>query len=448
MSEIKEVKDSTKRLIRLGYSQDQINSILISKHTKFKPVVLSDVVEDCINEYPDYGVIQKIMRSKLVFDITGDTNKVVLLDEETRSIDQFDISRIKYILDPKFDLRSRIYTCKYEYRPLDPGMLLKNSDGTHTYNTYVPPFWQEDWFYGKGEFNFPKTDKLPFIYEKFLTHLVGDSKDSKASYDYILKWLANGLKNRNYCVLATIGNQGIGKGVLGSIMKTLFGDSNYYEGNDRMFKGTFNSQIADRRIVYCDEITIKEREDEDRLKLVVNDFIEIEKKGIDAKNIRNYASFYISSNHMDAIKLSGDDRRFSIVQLTDKKLVPYMTPDEIRSLTSPENISQLAYYLWHLQVDEMEMSTVFKTQRTDAVRAGSLKEWEHWFIFDYCDSRKGETVLLQEVQEHLSIKLDHRAPGRPRFEELKRKYPEVFTLIMVKVEESNKEITKWAVRIN
>jgi hypothetical protein len=50
---------------------------------------------------------------------------------------------------------------------------------------------------------------------------------------------------------------------------------------------------------------------------------------------------------MDAVKLSADDRRFSIVCLTEKKLIEVMRSDEIKALTMPENIDKLARYLYY-----------------------------------------------------------------------------------------------------
>jgi hypothetical protein len=443
---IGDLKKLVKKLIKFGYDIDQLYH-MATNNKDFENLgdsVIEDVVNDVIDEFPNYGLIQKVVRSKLVCDAQGENNKIMLLDEKNRSIEEYDRIRIKEILDPKFDFMSKMHTAKYEYRPLEPGMLLKNKDGTFTYNTYSPPKWQQDWFYSKGKDLPNKVINIPPLYEKFLRHLVGEGEDSKASYDYIVKWLANGLKRKNYCILTTIGKQGIGKGVLGGIMRQLFGDRNYYEGSDRMFKGTFNSQIADKRLVYCDEISIKEREDEDRLKLVVNDTVEIEKKGIDAKTIQNYASFYISSNHMDSITLTADDRRFSIVDLTDEKLLTIMNPEEIRSLLDKDNIEDFACYLWHFEVCEKEMGKVFVTERTAEVREMGLKEWEAWVVFEFCHKHQGKEVLFSDAQEELKENFGYsNSAGRGKYATLQNKYPSAFKLVSSKVDGK----TIWKIRV-
>ena len=265
---------------------------------------------------------------------------------------------------------------------------------------------------------------MPTLYDKFLKHFVNEDKES---YDYIVKWTANALQDRNYCILTTIGTQGIGKGVLGSIFKMLFGKKNFHAGADRMFKGTFNYQIANKRMVYCDEILIKSKEEEDKLKLVVNDSIEIERKGYDAEEITNYANFYISSNNLDAIKITADDRRFSIVDLTDKKLMKVMNKKEIESLLYPENIKKLAHYLWHYDVNSDEMLQVFKSRRTEMVRANSLKEWEEWFVFNYCSEHAGKTKKWMDVKSDIQDEFPFNV-GRTRLQNLMHIYPECFKL--------------------
>lgn len=434
-----------KKMIRLGYSSSEIcgmvaNNEKIGKY--FDEETIAEVVEDCCDEYPNYGLIQKVVRSELVCDMEGEENKVTIIDEKFRDISYIHKSRLSEIFDRKYDFKSRIFTASYDYRPLEPGILLKNSDGTYTYNTYVPPKWLEDWFYTRGHSHPRKNSSVPKIYDKFLNHLV---EGNRASYDYIVKWLANGLRRKNYCILATIGKQGIGKGVLGEIMRLLFGRENYYAGSDRMFKGTFNSQIANRRLVYCDEIFIREKEDEDKLKLVVNDNIEIEKKGIDAKEIKNYANFYVSSNNMDSISLTADDRRFSIVDLTDRKLLDTMDSDEIKKLLDVKNIEQLARYLWHYPVDVREMGRVFVTERTEQVRAMGLKEWEEYFISEYCPANRGKVFKIHEAGEIIKDQFGYSTRvGRGRFMDLQNKYPDSFKVTM-RAEDDGKK--KWVLEI-
>ena len=203
--------------------------------------------------------------------------------------------------------------------------------------------------------------------------------------------------------------------------------------------------MANKRLVYCDEIYIKNKEDEDKLKLVVNDNLEIEKKGIDAKEIKNYANFYVSSNNMDALNLTADDRRFSIIDLTDTKLTETMSIDEINSLLLPSNITELAKYLWHFKVDKQAMLRVFISDRTEEVRSNTLKEWEEWFIFKFCPDNSGKEYEIWEAGESVKEQFGYSVRiGRSRFQDLNKKYPDIFKVYCKSLDNNSR---KWVLEI-
>lgn len=423
---IEALKKHVNNLISFGKSDKQILQALTSskEYEDIGESTIKKVVFEVVKEHPNYGTIQKIMRSDLVTDISGTDNSVHILDPDFKDVMGVGKQTLSDLFNSKFNIKSKIYMARFEYQPLKSHRLIKNDDGTVTYNTYDPPFWMEDYFYSNGKKAIPRIYKMPKIYHAFLTHFVDGNEDS---YDYIVKWLANSIQDRNYCILTTIGSQGIGKGVLGGIMKELFGKKNFHGGTDRMFKGTFNFQIANKRMVYCDEILIKSKEEEDKLKLVVNDSIEIERKGHDVEEISNFANFYISSNNLDSIKLTADDRRFSIVDLTDKKLLTVMSKKDIGHLLKHDNIRQLAYYLWHYKINSDEMLKVFKSKRTELVRANSLKEWEEWFVFNYCKDNAGKTKEWMTVKSEIQDEFPFNV-GRTRLQNLMQIYPECFRI--------------------
>lgn len=426
MSGIEDLKKFTTKCISYGYSDFQIKSVAKKDWQSLDSSTIDEVVEDVCSNHPNYSFIQKIVRSDLVCDVSGEDSIVYALDSEYCNTINLNRQRLFDLFGKGYDLKNKIRQCEFEYKPFDTGKILKKEDGTNIYNIYEPPEWQLKYFYSSGSVGIEKVKKMPKIYEDFLMHLVGGKKES---FDYIVKWMANGIKSRNYCILATIGKQGIGKGVLSEIMRRIFGDSNFYAGADRMFKGTFNSQIANRRLVYCDEIFIKNKEEEDRVKLVVNDNVEIEKKGIDAKELPNYANFYVSSNNLDAISLTADDRRFSIVDLTSTKLIDVMDTTQIKSLLDQKNVNELAKFLWHYEVDSKEMMRVFVTETTKMVRSMGLKEWEEWFITEYCPENKGKRLKIKEASDVIKDNFGWSLNiGRGRFMELEKKYPKSFSV--------------------
>lgn len=436
---VSELQKKTKLRIKMGDPKEKISNEMVRQYgDELGSEEVRSEVESIIDNFGDYKLIQKLMRAKIVQEIDG--RDCIILDPDTKSATKIRKEQIKEIFHRSVDFSDRIYTCKFEYDPYTMKQLYEDHTETWVYNQYRPPFWQEECFYTAGEEIIEPLVHVPEIYKRFLKHLVNDDQKS---YEYILDWLANALQRRNFCILTTIGNQGVGKGTLGEIMRALVGDDNYAETGNRILEERFNSQIQNKRIVYCDEVSVKSVKEEERLKALVNNALEIEAKGKDAKRSVNFASFYFSSNSMDAIRLHADDRRFSIVSLTDKKLTEAFSIDEIRSFTAPENIEDFARYLSYREVNEFAMLKVFTSQHTENIRSASLAAWHDWFLDEYAVDHAGKTVKIEEISAAIEDRYGSRLrPGKKAFMELSKIYPGKLTVYRPKI--GNKQV--WAVK--
>lgn len=425
---VKEIK----KFIRFGYHVDSIINIMqkevdenIMNHSS-----LADLCESVVSKYPNYELIQKVMRSKLIINVDEKADKYYMVDPFSDVVGTINALNCKNLFI-KPDFSDKTYMADFTYNPYVLKKLYKE-EGFYRFNTYNCPFWLIEHFFN-AEPLVPCV--IPDLYVTFLNHLTdGDGQ----SYNYILDWLATMLKDRNYCILSTIGNQGIGKGVLGSIMEKLVGKDNFSLTDNRLIKKEFNAQILNKRLVYIDELKVQNATEENRLKLLINDTIEVEKKGVDSINVRNFSSTYVSSNDFDAVRLRGDDRRFSIVDLTDKKLIDIMNQKEINALLAEENIDKLARYLWFRTV-ERRMNQVFISKRTALIRESALKGWEEWFIDDYC-TKEGNLgdVLMTEVSDEIENIFGSRTrPSRKAFEKLRILYPERFKINRKRVDKGN-----------
>ncbi len=399
--------------ISFGKDKDTIKKEMLKVHEMISPELITKMVDDILENHGSYSLIQKIMRSKIVIDVT--TDEIRIVDPVCKDYEVITQRVLNSLFDRKFNIDGRKFYCKHVYEPYSDNIIELSKNGVHKYNSYQPPTWYKSKFYSEGKKKV-KYDEMPPIYEKFFKGFTdGDEK----SYEYLLDWLANGVKSRNFCILTTISGQGSGKGVLGLIMRGVFGKHNYYSGSDRAFKGTFNSQLMNKRLVYIDEISIRKKEDEDRLKLVVNDFIEVERKGVDAVEHPNFANFYISSNNMDSLKLSGTDRRFSIINVSHTKLIEYMNDAEIKELLDSKNVNMLGAYLHYRVVDKEKMKHVFISKRSQQVRESALTEWNDWFLDEYCVENSGKTLTQAQVSDDLDDKFGSKfRPSRVALQKL------------------------------
>lgn len=436
-----ELESEIRKSVRFGKDKRQIKSFLFAKLKDVDQLLIEEAVDRVVDDYPDYDRIQQVMKSYIIVDKDDEEEKYYLYDPRNRELDTIDPGKMSDMLDSKVDLRHKVYTCNFVYDPYNP-FVLKKFGKFWKFNNYTPPKWAEDRFYSDGKIKLPKVSECPKLYSKFVSHLV--SKDVK-SYEYVLDWLANMLQGRNYCILTTIGNQGIGKGVLGEVMRRLVGEENYQKTDRRVISKDFNGQISHKRLIYLDEIKVQNADQENKLKDLINDTIEIEHKGKTAGLEQNFASIYFSSNQMDSIKIPADDRRFSIIELTKTKLIQSMSMKEIDSLLEDENIAEFAYYLMHRPIDTERMMHVFKSTRTELIRSNSLNAWQEWFIDDYCADKSGQKLEQKIVSEDVEEVFGSRTrPGRRAFQNLEEVYPEKFRVFCTnKVNDKGKKVKTW-----
>jgi hypothetical protein len=369
-----------------------------------------------------------VSKCNLIMDTRKDSGDYCFIDRSTGETHDIDVKRAAEILGRGSwgdYLQANKLEAEFTFSPNQPPFTTKPRSETLVYNTYVPPKWRhEEYWFGKAV---PKIERMPEIFDRYFTHITGGHTPSK---EYLLDWIAHSLRNRNFTILTAIGVQGAGKGILGDgILKNLHGQSNYYYGRDEVFKEKFNAQLLNKTIVNIDEVSLKTKEEHDKLKGIVNDLVEIEAKGKNAKNCQNFASFYITSNYMDAIQIEPGDRRYSIIQLTNTKIIETDLRDHIQYLCSPEAVFELGRYLWYRPVTH-DMLQPFRSERYEEVRLGGLKDWELFFVEEFCELHRGRRYLVQFVSEEIKAGTPTTANiGRPSLERLQKKYPEKFKIV-------------------
>lgn len=428
--------------IRMGYDSHRIVTALAGQVEEAEKDYLQESVERTCEDYPDYDNIQFFMESKVVSDKDGEDDLLYLFNPKRRQVRTIHRSRLSSMISPKLDWNHRRHTCSFVYDPFKP-FKVSNVDGEWQYNLYQPPFWAYDYFMSEGRISVSNPGSIPECYVKFFKHLVDGDEDS---YNYLLDWLANALQARNYCVLTTIGNQGIGKGVLGDIMKELFGESNFAKTDNKLIEKDFNGQICNKRLTYLNEVRITSIAQENKMKALIDDYIEVEKKGSDARMVKNYSSIYFSSNNLDAVRIPSDDRRYSIIMLTKRKLIEIMDESEIRDMIyNKEKISALAGYLTYRVVDKQRMMKVFKSARTEEVRSFSLNAWQEWFLEEFCPDKSDEQMKLRDVTSCIEDEFGSSVrPGRGALQTLEQYYPEVFEVKKIR-DPGNKNKQYWAI---
>jgi len=414
-----------KKLVRSGLTKDEINVQLKAMFPETKESVIEKIVKEKDNG--EYGLAQKILRSNLFTNMREKGQLIFMDDPFHPEIKQIEKAQLKNVLDKDGMKDLVIRPCEFVYDPFKRQRVYEGDDLISYFNNYEPPTWMVD-EYGQYK-EVERVDKMPELFHRFFTHL---SNGKESEYDYIIKWLANAIQDRNFCVLAAIGAPGIGKGVLGNIMLGLVGLSNFTKTDNKLISKDFNAQIRNKRLVFCDEINIKKTNHMNKFKDLVNDKIEIEGKGKDAKLDDNYASIYVASNNLDSLYIPENDRRFSVVELTNNRLDSNFTVKEIEELNEIENIEELAKYLYHLEIDKAEMLKVHRSKRLEDIKLSTLSDAQEWFLEDYAIEKRGEVIDLTIVQEAFREK-EFKALSRNELAKLQERFSTIFKITFPRI---------------
>lgn len=341
-----------------------------------------------------------------------------------------------------------------DYRPdVNCYKFMDLNEGFVTLNEYRPPSYLDNEFWVENEVDFesilnkkleksykpPETwnELIPKIYLDFFNHLCSNNKES---LEYLIDWMAVAVDPtmRNLTTLVLIASQGVGKGVFfESVLQQLFGEHNSVQlrGQDAL-ESRFNQSFANKRIIFLDEVQLKDIRALNRFKMFANSTIEIEQKGKDPIYIKNWANTIIAANELDAIKIEEGDRRFSILQVTNTRLEEfcaqhdqYKTVQELRAnLENLNNIKDLYKFLISHKPERVMSYAFSNSSRVDEIKDAGLAEWERAAL-EICDSlyKDGKrTILMIDLQEKLKERSGFaQVPGRQRIKRLFKTFKHV-----------------------
>lgn len=295
-------------------------------------------------------------------------------------------------------IKASAMCCKVAYNSNNPSHFYKEEHGfedgleVNVFNLYQAPPWRKIVLSSPPE--------LPPLFKKFINHFFVNEESRK----YFFQWAKYMLIARNNTALTMITDPGTGKNTCSAILKALVGDSNYSLPRNKLFEGQFNYQICYKQLVYFDETIIDDNAKE-VIKLILNDEIEIERKGQDPFRAQNFASYVFSNNQKNSNRINHKDRRFSIPDITDVPLLDVFTHDEIREfrdiLSDPHHphIAQIGH--WILQYDISDYKdTPYKGDTYDSLIFSSLRDWERFLIGIVMSKNQKEYVLADIKQEY------------------------------------------------
>lgn len=411
-------------------SQKNKRIAAIAKHTKeigknknsnaLDKIFKSDEKTNLLQIKIGSSLTDEIVRRSYFFqDIGGRYREQLMIDAVSCTVS---LVVLDLMVQKKLRNTIEVVPAFFIYDPQLKEVTSLNENGHPEVNIYQPPVWRKDeHFFQKsiGHLN-----SVPEIYKLFFNHLVDNDEDS---YQALVKWLAYSLKGRNPTYLVLVGGKGAGKSIFANkILKELHGAENFITMSNDTFKRQFNSEVDQNTIGYLDELHLKKeaRQQISKLKLLNNDDVRVEKKGIDPYVAKNHLNIYISSNDYAGIPLESDNRRLTIPNCTHINLKDSPLADRYSEIVDVENVFKLGRYLLSLDVifDDVRDPFVSKLVE-DKIWDANSKEWERWaqswILITLPILRKNGEVRLERFQRDFieeNPESNMTPPGKDRVE--------------------------------
>ena len=158
----------------------------------------------------------------------------------------------------------------------------------------------------------------------------------EALYNYNLDWMASGVQhpdNPERSALSMRGVPGCGKGVYVLGYGNLFGQHFLHATQRDHVIGKFNKHQAETCLIFVDEALYAEiAADAQILKTMTSETTKLlERKGIDAIQIDNYARQIFSTNAPHPIQIEHNDRRYPAIYVQENSAFAYETDEIVKA---------------------------------------------------------------------------------------------------------------------
>lgn len=251
-----------------------------------------------------------------------------------------------WLSDPR-----RVEVAGYRYRP-DVPEALADVGGRVYVNTYKAP---DDVAVAPSD-----AARAVAAFEALVRHLL----PNEAECDWFRMWVAAKVQRPwviGCGVLMVASVQGTGRGTLFDMLGAVFGSRNVspvtsVELMGGSGQGQYNGWLADSVLVTCDEVMAgddgggsmawKRRESYERLKSYVDPRrreVAIRKKNINSYTAEVFASMLLATNHLNALPLTVDDRRFAVLMQEDVKFISRAGLADLVNVWRPEGVFTPAF---------------------------------------------------------------------------------------------------------
>jgi hypothetical protein len=202
----------------------------------------------------------------------------------------------------------------------------------------------------------PEKGRLPVKWLEFVKEVICENNNEY--FNYFIDWLSDMYQNPNSStaiVPVIISEQGVGKGALTTMIENIIGEK-YATRIDNMENifGMYNEVIENKLFINLDEATFgRSKKEQGRLKsLTGNSTITINGKYRPAYDVDFSCRFIVTSNDFTPVGVEEGDRRFFVLQASDKYVNNKSYYDELwKEVYNKDMQAALLYFLENRNID-------------------------------------------------------------------------------------------------
>ncbi|HHJ4523176.1 TPA: DUF5906 domain-containing protein [Citrobacter freundii] len=172
---------------------------------------------------------------------------------------------------------------------------------------------------------------------------------NRQAYDYLVGWLAHLVQKPDEkpsvaIVLKAI--PGTGKGSTVKPLMQIMGQYGVQVNGAGQIAGKFNATMANKLMVFADEVTVNSSREADRLKGIISeDTINLERKGIDPEPMPNFSRLIFASNSEQVLRASIRERRYLVLEPSPEHAQEKHYFDRLHNWIDNDGASHLMAYL-------------------------------------------------------------------------------------------------------
>lgn len=391
----------------LGLNTKQITTILDKIELSFPVVIKRETTGDMLKAgSPE---LEFILGSQRICNINAE-NEWVFFNEKANTRQRF-ISNTAFNMEiGKLPEEQRgAWLAKHQksacfvFRPDQRDKKLMCEDDVTLYNIYEFPACFRT-------ANSKTTYKCPEIVFKHIHRMVGENAEAT---QYVLDWAAASVRGKNRQWLCLIGEGGSGKGLFTDLMKNVHNGysraSNTnnvygYSINGDNFEKEFNGDLENKTLIVVDEGKIRNEKAIERTKVLADQMMVVESKGINKKNAENHLNILLNSNKDNALLLEHKQRRHSIVDCLGANISTIIDDDKMQAYCDAvrESYVEFGLYLHYSHQIKNNMNIVWLSEGGKKMQKNSVPDFME-DLMEYCERNPGGEWDFLDITGRLRI---------------------------------------------